>query len=147
MLSLALSLIIAQAVAGGGGGSPDAPPHTAGSARRPPHPAPPLCDGSRILVPTRAPFTGAPPTAMPSALEWAYTRCGAVPMSSGYYVDDTQGGAGLHISVRAGGWPPLLEAARKIAAMASPAAVLGKQGWVAEAMLRMRSVIANASVL
>jgi hypothetical protein len=81
------------------------------------------CNSSRILVGDRRPFSGAPPKvwqgeggggrcsravhagptlsrctaqAMPRDLVDAYTRCAAIPVTD-YWVDDTNGGVGLHV--------------------------------------------------
>ena len=52
------------------------------------------CTGRHVLVAEPRPFQGAPPP-LPEDLRWAYTRCGAIPVSP-FYVDDFRGGLGTH---------------------------------------------------
>lgn len=100
------------------------------------------------MVSERRRFTGAPPKEMPTELRYAYTRCGAIDETKpGFYVDDTRGGKGIHVRFSAEKLAPVLASAQQTARLASPASSLGKQGWVAEALSRHRSLIANASVL
>jgi hypothetical protein len=122
-----------------GGGAPLPQPLPADGSKR--------CAGRRVLVPTGRPFTGAPPETMPDDLRWAYTRCGAIPEAPTYYVDDTRGGKGLHVKFRAAAFEAQLEGARRTVAHESPSRMLGKAGWVAEAMKRHAGVLANATVL
>ena len=57
------------------------------------HPPPTCAPGAQLLTMERRTFEGAPPTAPPEDLLYAYTRCGAIPLSD-FYVDDTRGGKG-----------------------------------------------------
>lgn len=92
------------------------------------------CEESRLLDPRATPWEGTPPELMPPHLEWAYTRCGAVPVAR-FFVDDSNGGKGTSIEygredvlayIRH--WEPYLDADPKGLRR------LGKDRWLVQAL-------------